>query len=129
MVMKDADVTPPLTEGRVLVEAYGPGRFTVAGEVRDGAILLTEDRVAAWAVEIPEQITLESLSFILEQQPAYEVLLIGTGGKSHLLPKALRSAIRERGPVPECMGSGAAARTFNLLQTEGRRVAAALIAI
>ena len=127
--MKDADVTLSLTEGRLLVEGYGPGGFTVAGERRDGAILLTEDRVARWTVETAEQITLESLSYILEQQPAYEVLLIGTGSKSHLLPKALRSAIRERGPVPECMGSGAAARTFNLLQTEGRRVAAALIAI
>ena len=127
--MKDADVTPSLPEGRHLVEGYGPGRFTVAGQLHQGAILLTANEVAPWAVASLDDVTLESLAFILEQTPAYEVLLIGTGAKSALLPKDLRSAIRERGPVAECMGTGAAARTFNLLQTEGRRVAAALVAV
>ncbi|WP_119165491.1 Mth938-like domain-containing protein [Algihabitans albus] len=127
--MKEDDLTSSLPEGRQLVEGYGPGRFTVAGQLHEGALLLTMNETSAWAVGSHDEITLESLAFILDKSPSYEVLLIGTGAKSVLLPKALRSAIREKGPVAECMGTGAAARTFNLLQTEGRRVAAALIAV
>ena len=93
--MKDADVTPSLPDDRYLVEGYGPGRFTVAGQLHEGAILLTMNETAPWAVASQEEVTLESLAFILEKTPPYEVLLIGTGAKSGLLPKALRSAIRE----------------------------------
>jgi uncharacterized protein len=127
--MKDADITPQLTEGRHLVEAYGPGRFTVGGRQHEGSIQLTAGEVAAWPAARVEEITLESLAFVLEQDPPYEVLLIGTGEKMHFLSPVLRRAIREKGPVPEFMDTGAAARTFNLLQTENRRVAAALLAV
>jgi uncharacterized protein len=127
--MRDADVTPNLPEERILVEGYGPGRFTVGGSVYDGSVTVVEGAAAPWAVAHPDEITVESLAFVLDREPAYEVLLIGTGAKMTLLPRALRAAIRERGPVPEFMDSGAAARTFNLLQTEARRVAAALIAV
>ncbi len=127
--MKDADVTPAAGAGRHLIEGYGPGRFTLAGQVHQGSLQVVAEAAAPWAVAAPEEITVESLAFVLEQAPPYEVLLIGTGAKMTLLPVALRSAIRARGPVPEIMDTGAAARTFNLLQTEGRRVAAALIAV
>jgi len=127
--MRDADVTPQLSEERTLVEGYGSGRFTVAGTGYEGSVMVVEREAAPWAVSGPDEITVESLAFVLDREPAYEVLLIGTGAKMTLLPRALRAAIRERGPVPEFMDTGAAARTFNLLQTEARRVAAALIAV
>ena len=44
-------------------------------------------------------------------------------------PPELRAALRERGVVLEPMNTGAACRTFNVLLTEGRRAAAALIAL
>ena len=40
-----------------------------------------------------------------------------------------RAALRADGIVIEPMDTGAAARTFNVLMAEGRRVAAALIAV
>ncbi len=46
-----------------------------------------------------------------------------------LLPPALRQAVRAWGPVVEAMATPAACRTYNLLLAEGRRVAAALIAL
>jgi uncharacterized protein len=45
------------------------------------------------------------------------------------VPAALRRALREAGIVTEIMDTGAACRTYNVLAAEGRRVAAALIAV
>jgi uncharacterized protein len=45
------------------------------------------------------------------------------------VPQSLRGPLRAKGIVIEPMDSGAAARTFNLLLSEDRKVAAALIAL
>ena len=46
-----------------------------------------------------------------------------------LVPEALRGLLRAAGIVLEPMDTGAACRTYNVLAAEGRRVAAALIAV
>ena len=58
-----------------------------------------------------------------------DLLLVGTGRTTVLASAEFRRALRERGIASECMDSGAAARTFNVLANEGRRVAAALTAL
>ena len=62
---------------------------------------------------------------ILAQSP--EVLLIGTGAKQHFLPPAQLAALYQAGIGVECMASGAAARTYNVLMSEGRRVLALIL--
>jgi uncharacterized protein len=62
-------------------------------------------------------------------EPAPEILVVGTGAEFVLPPPALRQAVRAWGPVIEAMTTPAGCRTFNLLVAEGRRVAAALIAL
>ena len=44
-------------------------------------------------------------------------------------PAGLKEALREAGGMGDSMDTGAACRTYNVLVSEGRRVAAALIAI
>jgi uncharacterized protein len=46
-----------------------------------------------------------------------------------MIPPKLRAALRSHGVVIEPMDTGAAARTYNVLAAEGRKVAAALIAV
>jgi uncharacterized protein len=46
-----------------------------------------------------------------------------------LVPSGLRGVLRNAGIAVEPMDTGAACRTFNVLVAEGRRVAAALIAV
>jgi len=58
-----------------------------------------------------------------------EVLLIGCGPRMVLLPSALRRQIREAGIGMDAMDTGAACRTYNVLISEGRRAAAALIPV
>ena len=45
------------------------------------------------------------------------------------VPPALRNALRTAGIVIDAMDTGAACRTYNVLMSEDRRVAAALIAV
>ncbi len=56
-----------------------------------------------------------------------EVLLVGTGIKQFMLPHAVTSPLLKAGIGVESMSTQAAARTFNILMAEGRRVMAALL--
>lgn len=64
-----------------------------------------------------------------QQKPdnAPEVLLIGTGLTQHFLPVSVTQALLTLGIGVEVMSTQAAARTYNILMAEGRRVVAALL--
>jgi uncharacterized protein len=56
-------------------------------------------------------------------------LVIGLGPRFGLVAADLRAALRTHGIGIEAMATDAACRTYNVLLTEDRRVAAALIAL
>lgn len=58
---------------------------------------------------------------------APEVVLIGTGLRQQFLPHQLTRPLLEAGTGVEVMSTQAAARTYNILMAEGRRVVAALL--
>ncbi len=114
---------------RHVVEAYGDGGFTIAGKKTIGSLLIFPSSIAAWPVERPEDITLDSLAEVFRQDPAVELLLVGCGLKQ-VPPRAdLRHGLSAAGLAADFMNTGAACRTFNVLLAEDRRVAAALIAV
>lgn len=123
------DVTPMIPEGRQVVEAYGGGGFRVGGMAYRGSILVFPDRTLAWSVGDIADMTLESLELAFTGYDDLEVLLVGCGAKAVFIPPALRKAVRAAGPVLEAMDTGGACRTYNVLLSEERRVAAALIAV
>lgn len=63
------------------------------------------------------------------QKPAGapEVILIGTGHKQYLLPARVTAPLLNMGIGIESMSTQAAARTYNILMSEGRRVVVALL--
>ena len=121
------DITPYLPDGRQVIERYGGGRFRVSGKLHEQSILVTPESTEPWPVTRFEEITVETLEPLLVA--GLDVLLLGCGAKMLLPPRTLKQAVRERGPVLEPMDTGAAARTYNVLMAEERRVGAALIAI
>ncbi len=125
------DLTPLIPAGRQIVESYGSGRFRVSGRVFEGSILVLTDRTAAWPVVDIASMTLESLAAVAEAARAgtIDLLLVGCGARMAPIPAQVRQALRDVGVVMEPMDTGAACRTYNVLMAEGRRVAAALIAI
>lgn len=58
---------------------------------------------------------------------APEVLLLGTGQRQYLLPPSLTVELLRLRIGVEVMDTPAAARTYNILMSEGRRVVAALL--
>ena len=77
------------------------------------------------------ELTAESLAPVSARAAAGEIdlLLVGCGPRLAMIPKDIRAAMRAQNVVMEPMDTGAAARTYNVLMAEGRRVAAALIAV
>ncbi|MEA2842086.1 MAG: hypothetical protein QOF41_3416 [Methylobacteriaceae bacterium] len=111
------------------IDAYGAGGFTFAGMSHRGSILALPSGIRAWDVCDPSQIDADSLAPLFDEpKGAVEHLLIGTGVSFVPLAPALRKALHVRGIVGEPMATGAAARTYNILLGEKRRVAAALVA-
>lgn len=123
------DITPLVSDDRLMISSYGDGRFTVNDRKVEGSILLCENKVTPWPVTEAKEITLESLQPLLDVADKYDILVIGCGELSQMPPKDLREAVKEKGLVLEWMNSGAAARTFTVLQTEDRRTLAAIIAV
>jgi uncharacterized protein len=60
-------------------------------------------------------------------EEAIEILLLGCGRRMLQVPPSLRAELRQIGVVIDAMDTGAACRTYAVLLTEGRRVAAALL--
>ncbi len=115
--------------GRNLIEGYGAGGFIVSGERYQGSVIVLPEAVLPWDVADFAALRPDSLALLADHRSDIDVLLLGCGPRIEFLPRPLREPLRERGLLPEPMDTGAACRTFNVLITEDRRVAAALIAV
>lgn len=56
-----------------------------------------------------------------------EVVLLGTGATHQFLHPKIYDALTQKNIAVECMTTAAACRTYNILMSEGRSVAAALM--
>ena len=72
--------------------------------------------------------TAEVPAIEIEPGLSYVDSLVGTGDALKPLSQPVRDALRAAGIRAEPMATGAAARTYNILVGERRRVAAALLA-
>ncbi|MGY2050209.1 Mth938-like domain-containing protein [Methylobacterium sp. JK268] len=115
--------------GRHLIDAYGAGGFRFAEMSHRGSILALPSGIQAWAVTEAAGIDAASLAPVLAEADAIDMLLIGTGAEITFLAEALRQRLRAAGIGLDVMQTGAAARTYNILAAENRKVAAALIAV
>ena len=116
--------------GRHPIDAYGEGGFKFAGMSHRGSLLALPSGLFAWAITNPTAIDEASLARLFaEPAGSVEHLLVGTGLDLAPLAPALVRRLRALKIVAEPMATGAAARTYNILMGEGRRVAAALIAV
>ncbi len=115
--------------GRYQIDAYGNGGFRFADMSHRGSILALPSGIKAWPVGSMRELTDEALAPILAEAEEIELLLFGTGQEIAALPGAFRARLREAGIGLDVMQTGAAARTYNILLAENRKVAAALIAV
>ncbi len=111
------------------IDAWGGGGFRVSGVWRPGSLLILDDLEQAWSVSRMADLTLDAFAPVFAAGPAVEFVLLGTGLTQALPPREIREGLRAKGLGLEFMSSEAAARSYNVLASEGRRMAAALIAV
>ncbi|MCL6556072.1 MAG: Mth938-like domain-containing protein [Burkholderiales bacterium] len=105
---------------------YGEGYVLINQQRFERSLIVLPDRIIAdWAPRRVEELTAAD-SALLADLPA-DILLLGTGRRLCFPPAPLLQALTTRGIGMEVMDSHAAARTYNILLAEGRRVAAALL--
>lgn len=121
--------TPRLAPDLQVVQAYRAGGFTVSGVSFGGSVMVFPDHALAWTPTAPAAIDLASLEPLRTATPMPDLLVVGMGPGFVPFPTELRLAVRDWGIVIEAMATPAACRTYNLLIAEGRRVAAALLAM
>lgn len=114
-------------EGPPPIDSYGGGGFRVAEVFHPGSILLTPGGVFAWPVAAAP--AAGDFAPAIAEAAEIDVLLIGMGPEIAPLGAEARAALEEAGLGFELMSTGSACRTYNVLLSEGRRVAAALIAV
>lgn len=111
------------------ITAYGNGGFRFADMSHKGSILCLPSGIEAWSAQDADAVTVADFAPVLTTLPAGHVLLFGTG-VGQVFPNAdITRAFAAAGIGLEPMSTGAAARTYNLLLSEGRAIAAALIAV
>ena len=111
--------------GTLTIQVVSEVSITVSGTPYSRAIALTPDEVfTEWDPVPVAELSDSDIECLLGQLP--EVLLLGTGRTNIFPPRELTFAFARRGVGFEVMDTAAAARTFNVLSTEGRRVAALL---
>lgn len=111
------------------IDAWGGGGFRVAGDWRPGSLLVLDDVAYPWAATSLSALTPGDFAQVLAHQDAVEFVLLGTGLTQALPPREIRDALKSAGIGLEFMSTEAAARMYNVLASEGRRMAAALIAV
>ncbi len=104
------------------IDGYGPGFFRVGGSIVRGAVLVTETGARCWG-------GLDDAQPLLDLVGVVDVVFIGTGPEIAHIPADLRAALEGAGMGVETMSSPAACRTYNVLLSEGRRVAAAVLPV
>lgn len=110
------------------IEGYAPDGFRVAGRFREGALILSAAGVAAWVGPRPgEPLEAAAAEALKVFSGTVDVLLIGVGAELAQPPAAFRDALRAADLRFDALGTPAACRTYNVLLTEERRVAAALL--
>ena len=114
---------------RAPIDVYGNGGFKFANMSHDGSLLCLPSGIYAWNVTSLDDMDLEKFDKLFAEAGEVEILLLGTGETLVPTPKSLREKCRSLGISADTMATGAAVRTYNVLVSESRAVAAALIAV
>lgn len=108
------------------VYKVGPEGITVGTELITDSVILTPDQIFRnWPVKSVATITEQDFAPAIEAE--CDVIVFGTGDRPVFPPRAVVFAFARMGIGFEAMDTVAACRTFNILVSEGRRAAAALI--
>jgi uncharacterized protein len=110
---------------RLVIRSVSDTTIRVNDDDHVASFALTPDELLGpWPDKPVANLTVEDFTVIFETNP--EIVLLGTGAGNMFPPRELTFAFARKGIGFEFMDTAAAARTFNVLANEGRKVAAVL---
>ncbi|KAH0448615.1 hypothetical protein IEQ34_022415 [Dendrobium chrysotoxum] len=121
------NIIDSVPEDQLRFKAYSETGFTINEVKYEGSLLIVENKIMSWAPKVFSEINAESLSIFKILRPVPEVLILGCGRHIEPVNPELRKYIRSIGMKLEAIDSRNAASTYNILNEEGRMVAAALL--
>ncbi len=108
------------------ITSYGDGFVAINLERHEGSVIvMPQTPVAAWPVSSFDALKPEDFDALVEAAP--EVVIFGSGSRLRFPHPRLTAQLAKHRIGVETMDFGAACRTYNILMSEGRRVAAALL--
>eukprot|EP01040_Poterioochromonas_malhamensis_P007366 gene7370-7948_t len=129
---KGVDVLDDPTSLKCSIKKFGKKAFLVNNVNVSSSLILFPNFYLQWRVKKIEDLTIEDLHVFTLLHPSVQILIIGCGGKLWgNRPKMLEISahMRQLGIAVEFLTTNQAAATFNVLNSEGRDVAAALVTI
>lgn len=113
-------------ENNNLITAYGADYIEINKQrYTQNLIVMPDALILDWQVTGFTDLSNEHFKQIASLKP--EVVLLGTGATHLFLHPKHYQNLTDIGIALECMTTAAACRTYNILMSEGRSVAAALI--
>lgn len=120
------DLSLERPEGFLLVRRVGSHSVTLIDRELTHSFLLTpEGTVESLLVDDASMLDESHVEAVLALQP--ELVILGTGERQIFPAAAFMAGFLRRGVGIEVMDNAAAARTYNLLASEGRRVVAGFV--
>ncbi|MFI4958975.1 MAG: Mth938-like domain-containing protein [Lysobacterales bacterium] len=120
------DLSLDRPEGHLFVRRVGAGSITLIDRELDHSFLLAPDQVIEnWPVDAAGELEASHIDPLLALQP--ELVILGTGDRQVFPAAAFMAGFLRKNIGIEVMDNAAAARTYNLLAGEGRRVVAGFI--
>jgi uncharacterized protein len=111
-----------------LIRTYAAGQIIVNQDSYTRSLVVLPGQVIVdWPPQAFEELALAHLAALVTLSP--ELVILGTGRRQRFLRAGLLAPLVEAGIGWEVMDTGAACRTYNILMSEGRNVAAALLMI
>jgi uncharacterized protein len=104
------------------IDSYGPGFFRIGGEVIEGGAVIHAKGARSWA-------GYGDVQAVLALAREIDFILLGTGAAMTPVPADFRETLEAAGIGVEPMASPSACRTYNVLVSEGRRVAAVVLPV
>ena len=113
-------LTPVAFDKAQPIEGYGPDFYRLGGTAHPAPVLISAAGAAPWG-------GYDDPAPLLALAGTVDVLFVGTGAQIAPLPAAFRRTLEDAGLAVEIMASAPACRTYNVLLSEGRRIAVALL--
>lgn len=120
------DLSLEQSEGYLLVRRVDARSVTLLDRVIEHSFLLTPAGITeAWPVTAAGNLGVDDVPALLALKP--EVVIVGTGERQAFPAAAFMAGFLRKGIGIEVMDNAAAARTYNLLAGEDRKVVAGFI--